>query len=97
MLFYAYSQHSDSKKLLIISVQLKSIAFGRNIWRQLRRWQVRMCFYKYHFWPSICHADRSPVATAAASLFVVARNPRFDSPRRRLAATAAARRCIALK
>ena len=96
MLFYAYSQHSDSKKLLIISVQLKSLAFGRNIRRQVRRRQVRVCFYKYRFWPSICHADRSPVATAAAYRFVIARIPGSLPPTARCLA-AVARRCIALK
>ena len=44
MLFYAYSQYSDSIKLFFISVQLKYLAFGRNIRRQLCCFQMNYIY-----------------------------------------------------
>ena len=44
MLFYAYSQHSDSIKLFFISVQLKYLAFSRNIQRQLCCFQMNYIY-----------------------------------------------------
>ena len=66
MLFYAYSQHSDSKKLLIISVQLKSLAFGRNIRRQVGVCCTYERLYKYCFCAPIQCAVRSSAVTLAA-------------------------------
>ena len=70
MLFYAYSQHSDSKKLLIISVQLKSLAFGRNIRQQVRVCCTYECLYKYRFCaPSQCAVRSSAVTFAALARY----------------------------
>ena len=66
MLFYAYSQHCDSKKLLIIFVQLKSLAFGRNIRRQIGVCCTYEHLYKYCFYTPIQCAVRSSAVTFAA-------------------------------
>ena len=68
MLFYAYSQHSDSKKLFIISVQLKYLAFGRNIRRQL------CCFQMNYIYNTLLYSQRSRQASCGQVDFVVGIN-----------------------